>query len=273
MSYLKNFHYVISGNPEARPLVFLHGLMGYAQNWRRISLAFESTHHILVFDQRGHGRSFHPESGYSPEHYAEDLYLILKELNWTDIDLVGHSMGGRNALHFTHKYPEMVHRLVIEDIGPNSDARAIDRIKKLIEMVPTPFKQKAEARHFFMQEFEQKAHAYPQAKSLGQYFYANLEVKADGTTDWRFSKKAIEMSLEEGRTVERWGEIENLYTPCLLVRGERSPDLPRDVFEEVLRRNSRIKGVEIEDSGHWVHFDQPERFISEVRNFLLENNS
>ncbi len=269
MTFLKNFFYQRSGNKNGQPLVFLHGLMGYSQNWRRIALAFEDSHEVFVYDQRGHGKSFKPDLGYSPEDYAQDLKQILDELGWEQIDLVGHSMGGRNALHFANKYPSRVRKLVIEDIGPNADMSAIDRILGMINSVPVPFKTKNEARIFFANEFEAKVKNYTkQPKAMGQYFYSNLEEKPDGLTDWRFNKRAIDLSLEEGRAIERWHEIENLICPTLLVRGENSPDLPREVFEKMLALNPSIQGVEIKNAGHWVHFDQPQEFITQLKLFL-----
>jgi pimeloyl-ACP methyl ester carboxylesterase len=268
MSHLKNFHYQIIGNLSGQPLVFLHGLMGYAQNWRKISAAFESTHKILLLDQRGHGKSFKPETGYSPEDYADDLLLIIDELGWSTIDLVGHSMGGRNALNFAHRFPDRVRKLVIEDIGPNADANAVKKIRDLLELVPTPFGNKEQARIFFTNIFPEKIKGHAQSKILGQYFYSNIEVKSDGTADWRFSKDAIFQSLEVGRAHDRWDEIDGLRMPCLLVKGENSTDLSQIIFDEILSRNPSIKGVVIENSGHWVHFDQPQLFIDVLQSFL-----
>jgi pimeloyl-ACP methyl ester carboxylesterase len=97
--------------------------MGYALNFRRIAREFEATHRVLAYDQRGHGRSFHADlaaepDAYSPERMADDLRLILDDLGWSRIRLVGHSMGGRVALTFAALYPERVESLVIVDIGP-----------------------------------------------------------------------------------------------------------------------------------------------------------
>ena len=106
MSFLNHFNYQLLGDPQAPKLVFLHGLMGSAANWRKITTAFTEKYHILLYDQRGHGRSFQPSSGYKPEDYASDLQQILKELGWEKIFLVGHSLGGRNALNFAFKNPK-----------------------------------------------------------------------------------------------------------------------------------------------------------------------
>src|SRR5690606_32763910 len=108
---------------------------------------------ILTYDQRGHGRSFKPESGYSPEDYANDLEKILNELGWERIHLVGHSMGGRNALSFASRFPQRVISLVIEDISPESNPGDVARYEKLLNRVPTPFQSKKDAKDFLLNDF------------------------------------------------------------------------------------------------------------------------
>ena len=73
MSILENINCSISGSPGGRRWVFVHGLMGFLNNWRRITSSFGPSETCLVYDQRGHGKSFKPETGYTPEDYAQDL--------------------------------------------------------------------------------------------------------------------------------------------------------------------------------------------------------
>jgi esterase len=260
LSYLSQFHHKLQGNDNGPKLVFLHGLMGYAGNWMRITPAFENKFHILTYDQRGHGRSMKPEHGYSPEDYASDLVKILDELGWSRVNLVGHSMGGRNAMSFASQYPERVERLVIEDIGPDANQAAVARIHKLLEGMPTPFKEKRTAKDFLMNNISDPA--------LGMYLYSNLEEKPDGSFDWRFSKKAILESVDLGRAKERWDQIKSFAMPTLIVRGENSEEFPKEVFEKIGLVNPKIERVEIKNSGHWVHFDQPDEFIRVLQEFL-----
>ena len=93
MSYLNNFNYQILGQKANPKLVFLHGLMGFGSNWRTMARHFEERYEILLYDQRGHGRSFQPAE-YRLDDYADDLDKITAELGWTSFILVGHSLGG-----------------------------------------------------------------------------------------------------------------------------------------------------------------------------------
>lgn len=270
MSFLAQFNHQISGPEDGSKWVFLHGLMGYGLNWRRIVSAFENEHRILTFDQRGHGKSIKPAEGYRPEDFADDLLAILNELGWEKITLVGHSMGGRNAMNFASRFPERVEKLVIEDIGPDAKPAAIGGIAELLNVVPTPFVNKVTAKEFFLNEFPKRITNRENIKTLGSYLYANIVEKENGQADWRFSKDSILLAIKEGRAQDRWSEYEALKMPILVIRGSTSVDLTQDVYLEMLKRNSHATGVLIEPSGHWVHSEQPEKFIAALREFTRD---
>lgn len=265
---LSQFHHRISGNLNGHKLVFLHGLMGALMNWAKIVPAFENDFQILTYDQRGHGRSFKPTTGYSARDFALDLKGILDELGWETIYLVGHSMGGRNALEFAHLFPQRTIKLVVEDIAPGMGVRPMTDIERLIALVPAPFATHAEAKRFFDNDYEKLIPWHPSPNVISKFFYANLEEKPDGKWDWRFFKPGILEALHLGHSQDHWAEIEGLTMPTLWMRGGRSTDLSRIAFDEVLARNPVIRGVEIADAGHWIHFEQPEAFTLAVREFL-----
>jgi esterase len=256
MSYLSQFHHKIAG-PESGPkLVFLHGIMGYWANWRGVISHFENEYNILAFDQRGHGRSIKPESGYSPEDYASDLKNILDELNWKSVNLVGHSMGGRNAMCFAAQFPHRINMLVIEDIGPSSKTSDPHYFENLLGRVPTPFQDKKLAKEFLYSNFDPR---------LGAYLYSNIDEVSPGVFDWRFSKKGVFESAREGRMRDRWEEFEKLKMPVLLMRGEKSLDLTKEQWLEALRRNPGVTGVEIKGAGHWIHSEKQAEFVDPLK--------
>jgi esterase len=266
MSVLEKFHHQITGQGESK-IVFLHGVMGYSANWRRIAKAFEADHQVLVYDQRGHGRSYRPATGYGPEHYASDLREILNELGWNQIRLVGHSMGGRGALHFAAENPDRVTQLVIEDIGPEYASES-SIVLELLDAVPVPFATKPEARKWFDTRFMEIFASVSKRKMLAEYLYANLVENERKEAVWRFFEPGIRESVAAGQSTELWREFESLTMPTLVIRGEHSKDLPHELYARMLAANPRARGVEIGDSGHWVHSDQPDLFIEALRRFF-----
>ncbi|MCJ8277590.1 MAG: alpha/beta fold hydrolase, partial [Bdellovibrionales bacterium] len=187
MNYkLKDFNYQIFGEDTSPKLVFLHGIMGRGKNWQSIAKNFSKDYQCLIYDQRGHGQSVQPESGYELKDYAQDLKNILDDLGWTGpIHLVGHSMGGRVSLMFATLFPELVEKLVVVDIGPTSNWDSMQSVFDKMDFVPVPFASRQEARTFMDTEFTNRY----SSKMLAEFFYSNLVSKND-QYDWVFSKKA-----------------------------------------------------------------------------------
>ena len=278
-SYLSQFNYQLVGPEAGRRWVFLHGLMGYGSNWRKITSGLEKTERVLTYDQRGHGRSMKPLSGYAAEDYADDLFLISQELGWDKFILVGHSMGGRSALMFAHKFPEKLEKLVLEDIGPESDQEAPQYYRELMGLVPTPFASKLAAKEFFMNEFPQRLRKFANSSgkrarqienidTLGQYLYSNVIEREDQKVDWRFSPEAIHQSVLLGRAKDHWSELRSLPVETLVIRGANSTELSHEVFQKMCLSNPRVQGVEIPNAGHWVHADQPQLFLRALQEFI-----
>lgn len=270
MNLSDQLNYQISGYEQGKKLVFLHGIMGSLSNWSRIKRQFEDKYHVLVLDQRGHGHSYHAPDSYTYPHYANDLNKLLAELGWSQIYLVGHSMGARVALVMTDLYPHVVKRLVLEDITPGQYVAATTKVEAWLNSVPVPFSSKAEAKAFLLgPQFAMQFETPQEAVAIGNFFFMNITEGPSGA-DWRFDVRGIRETLAEGHRHDCWREWNSLKIPTLVVRGERSFDLPREHFDQMLKSNPRARGIEIADSGHWVHFDQPEPFISAVRGFLDE---
>jgi esterase len=267
-SYLEQFNYQFIGPEQGPRWIFLHGLMGYGINWRTIANGIGQTERVLLFDQRGHGKSFHPSSGFAPSDYADDLKNITDELGWEKFILVGHSMGGRNALEFAHLYPQKLEKLVIEDMGPEGDPGAPAYYQWLLDLVPTPFPNKLAAKEFFLNQFGSLvAGKTENPTTLGQYLYSNITEATDGKAVWRFSKDAILGTVLQGRANEMWDKLRALNIPTLIVRGENSKELTHETFSRMCVSNPQVTGVEISNAGHWVHSDQPQEFLAVIRKF------
>lgn len=101
-----------------RPFVLLHGLASNATTWLAVGneLAAQG-HRVIAVDQRGHGRSDKPESGYDFVTITDDLHFLLQEMSIEDPVIAGQSWGGNVALAYGARYPQAAHRLVFVDGG------------------------------------------------------------------------------------------------------------------------------------------------------------
>lgn len=107
------------GAPEAPPTVLLHGLGGRANDWAPVVPRLAQRLRVLALDLRGHGESEWPGE-YSYELMAADVVAFLDRLDLQHVTLVGHSMGGVVAYRIAAERPDLVERLVVEDVAPPS---------------------------------------------------------------------------------------------------------------------------------------------------------
>jgi esterase len=260
----KRLNYQILGSDSSPKLVFLHGIMGQGRNWLSIAKKFSKQFQCLVYDQRGHGRSFHPNQGFELGDFSKDLHELLESIGWKEpIHLVGHSMGGRVALSYASQNPERLKKLVIVDIGPSANWDSMQSILEKLDFVPTPFLSRSDARDFMENQFLSR---YPN-KMVMEFFFSNL-VDREGKYDWIFSKNLIRQSLELSRYKDYWGEFKSLQVPTLYIRGSESTDLKEEEFIKVLKNNPRIRGWTVEGAGHWVHAEKPLETIKIIGEFF-----
>lgn len=105
------------GDKTDPAILFLHGGPGYNSFSFEGSTAdrlVEEGYYVIVFDQRGSGRSLNPEdSKYTFEEAVEDVRTIYQVFDINKATLIGHSWGGALGLMFAEKYPQMVKQLVL----------------------------------------------------------------------------------------------------------------------------------------------------------------
>jgi sigma-B regulation protein RsbQ len=111
----------ISGVPEGRPMVFVHGFGCDQAMWRFVAPDFEVDHRVVLLDLVGSGKSdlsaYDPEKYNSLQGYADDIVEICRELELRDVVLVGHSVSAMIGVLACQQAPELFGALVM--VGPN----------------------------------------------------------------------------------------------------------------------------------------------------------
>jgi sigma-B regulation protein RsbQ len=111
----------VTGIPDARPIVFVHGFGCDQAMWRFVAPDFEVDHRVVLFDHVGAGRSdltaYDPEKYGSLRGYAGDIVEVCRELELRDVVLVGHSVSAMIGVLALQEAPELFGALVM--IGPN----------------------------------------------------------------------------------------------------------------------------------------------------------
>lgn len=100
------------------PFVLVHGLASNCQTWDLLAVRLAGAGHpVVAYDQRGHGRSIKPDTGYGFTEVTADLLTLLDTLGWERPIIAGQSWGGNVTLDFAARYPRRVSGLVLVDGG------------------------------------------------------------------------------------------------------------------------------------------------------------
>ena len=106
------------------PIVLLHGGHQSAHSWDLVSLHLAQHFRVLALDQRGHGDSeWARDVAYCNHEMSLDAEAFIAALGLRRPVLMGHSMGGRNAMLLTRRDPSLLRALVIVDVGPELSDR------------------------------------------------------------------------------------------------------------------------------------------------------
>jgi pimeloyl-ACP methyl ester carboxylesterase len=98
------------------PVALLPATAETADDWDRIAAALAVTRTVHALNLRGHGGSDWPGT-YSITLMADDVSGVLPQLSDRPVDLIAHSLGGLVACEVASAHPELMRRLVLEDVG------------------------------------------------------------------------------------------------------------------------------------------------------------
>ena len=259
-------NYLDWGNEGATPMVLLHGLRGHRHSWDDFSAAVCQDFHVLALDQRGRGDSdWAPDGDYNTDAYVADLVAFSDVLGLDKFVLVGHSMGGRNSMTFGGRYPEKLEKLVVVDVGPESDPRGGARIAREIINVPEEFDSFEDVVDYMGKQNRFASDAVMRRRLN----YATKEMP-NGKIGWRYDL-AIREARRQGISTPQedlWPALSRIACPTLIVRGTETDLLTREVAQRMVDTFPDAQLVEISKAGHMVFEDNPEDFIVAVKEFL-----
>lgn len=244
---------------EGKPFIILHGFLGMGDNWKSLARQFsESNFQMHLVDQRNHGRSFHSDD-FDYELMADDLKRYCDEHNLKAIVLLGHSMGGKTAMLFAAKYPEMVNKLIVADISPRYYPVHHDAILEGLSQLDFEFvKTRLEA--------DQVLENYVSDNGTRQFLLKNLYWVHKGELGLRINLESLKENVSEVGEALPTHSIFKKDT--LFLRGDRSEYIG-EVDEAIIKRhfpNSELKTIS--NAGHWLHAENPKDFYEAVINFV-----
>ncbi len=244
---------------EGVPFLILHGFLGMGDNWKTLAKKIsEYGYQIHLIDQRNHGRSPHNDD-FSYEIMASDLLGYCNEHHLKKITLLGHSMGGKTAMFFAVKYPQITDKLIIADIGPKYyPLHHQDILDGLSSLDFDVLKSRGEV--------DKALSEYVKDVGVRMFLMKNLFWKEKGKLGLRMNldsliKNSSEIGMELSENSVYQGET-------IFLKGEKSNYILEEDVNRIKKQfpNSQIR--EISNAGHWLHAENPDEFLASLLGFV-----
>ena len=111
VSYYYEFH------GEGEPLLLLHGGLGSIEMFGPVLWTLAASRQVIAVDLHGHGRTPLGDRPIRIEDMGDDMAVVLEELGYDQVDVLGYSLGGGVAFRLAVQHPERVRRLALVSAG------------------------------------------------------------------------------------------------------------------------------------------------------------
>jgi esterase len=240
------------------PLIILHGLFGSSDNWQPVARKLGEHFQIFAVDLRNHGRSPHDDA-FNYEVMAGDLHEFMQTHSLEKIHLLGHSIGGKTAMHFALAHPGLLEKLIVVDIAPRAYPPLHTAIfDALLPLDLTRFQTRDEISRALAPSIPDPA--------VRQFLLKNIGRDESGAFRWKMNLPVIHRNYDSLN-----GPIQTNSTfakPTLFIRGSQSDYILDSDHEMIIRVFPVAKIVTIPNAGHWVHADAPEEFLNTLSAFI-----
>jgi pimeloyl-ACP methyl ester carboxylesterase len=257
-------HCVTWGAPSAPPIVMLHGLRAYGQWFEEFAEAAATNFYLIAPDQRGRGSTDWANDGrYDTDAYVADLLQLADNWPLQRFAIIGHSMGGTNAINFAARCPERVSALVTVDSSPELNPVGLARIARETSTMPPSFDSETEARSYL-----RALHARASERSIDTRLTWAL-TERDGRLVWRLDPAIF--PLKPDPPERSWAALAAIECPTLIVRAGNSDLVTIECTNRMVQTLKHGEGAIVPDAGHMILEDNPEGFTNVARPFLRKH--
>lgn len=245
--------------PGGVPIVLLHPNRTNARVFDFVVEGSRLGNRFIAPDQRGHGRSSYPDSGYQLDDYVTDDLAFLDILDLPRVVLVGAATGGNLALLIASRFPSRVAGLVVADPGLSLDPAINARVQAQIADEHTfPDLAAARARMPFSDRW---------SKAMREHYAAHsFAVSETGEATWRY-KQAAAQETEAALEVDMWAMID-VTCPALLLRGAHSEVFPADKMARLAGIVPQASVVAVDGCDHRISQDNPDEMARLLDDFV-----
>lgn len=270
------FHYHEWGDVRTKhALILLHTYGETADAWEEAAIDLAREYRVIALDQRGHGRSARAtDMDYSRATQVEDLAAIIEALGLRTVTLVGHGMGGANAICFAAEHPDVVTALIAIEAAPEVLRSGVETLRR-VHAAGSRFQTLDE-----VSELLRDFYPYATPEQLDRRARATVLPTEDGSYGWAFdpvlrdpAARPPEPDPGQRRLANLWECVEHVQCPVMIVSGSETDMVTPEAIQRLHRRILGSRRSLIEEAGHAVPTDQPQALAQHIREFLQSLSS
>jgi len=253
-------HYLEWGSAAKPALILLHGISKHAHTFDHIAVDFARDYHVLAVDMRGHGDSgWSPEGAYLVEDYVKDIEGLVTQLGIRRVTLLGNSTGGRVVQVFAGMHPDLVERLIVEDVGPERPQDIADAFARQVRQDADGWASEDE----LVKQLVARNQRTPEPL-LRTYAHFGTRKRDDGRLVWK-----RDPNLVKGFVVtELWEHVSKITSPTLYVIGGASRIVPAAAQERLKQTLPNVQIVTMPGLGHYPNEENTAGFLAIINPFL-----
>jgi pimeloyl-ACP methyl ester carboxylesterase len=253
-------HYLEWGASNRPALILLHGIARHAHTFDHISPEFARDYRVIALDMRGHGDSaWHPQGAYLVEDYVKDLEAVVKELRIQRVTLLGNSTGGRVVQVFAGLHPDIVDRVIVEDVGPERPQDIADGFARRVEQEANGWATEDE----LVKQLVAQNRRTPEPL-LRTYAHFGIKPRPDGRLIWKRDPNLVKGFV----STELWSYVSKITSPTLYVIGGGSRIVPAETQQRLKQTLPNCEIVTMPGLGHYPNEEDTAGFLAIVNRFL-----
>jgi pimeloyl-ACP methyl ester carboxylesterase len=260
-----DFAYRMIGDADGIPVVLLHHFTGVLDDWDPAVIdGLAQRRRVIVFDNRGVGRS-QGKTPDSVEAMAKDAIAFISALGFTQVDLIGFSLGGFIAQVIAHNRPDLVRRMILAGTGPAGGKGTSDLGAILQDAFQKAAAQKKHPKHFLF--FSQTKTSQEAADDFLQRLQARRNDRDPAASN--------ETTQAQTAAIVRWGQSDgakNLLSaikhPVLVANGDNDIMVPTINSVALFQALPNAELSIFPDAGHGGIFQYHREFTEQAHRFF-----
>lgn len=254
------------------PLVCVHATGFHGRVWEPFVPRLRAHFGVVALDQRGHGDSTKPESGYEWINFGADVLAVIDELGLERPAGIGHSAGAAALVFAETERPQTFSRLVLMD-----PITTPPEFRRLMAPDQNPMSEQARRRKAVWdspdQMLERLRNATPleawKEDFLRAYVTYGLGPRSDGSYELKCPPAVEAQIYAMGGRHDGWERLAKLHLPTLLLTGERSNVWMGDQATQAAALLPAGRH-EVVPGGHFFPMENPDETVERVRRFLTD---